>query len=86
MRKRAGNSKGRADVDRLIAAAEDATRLLKAMASPVRLRMLCLLAEHEMPVGDIAERLGLREPATSQQLAQLRLEGLVTARRDAQRI
>lgn len=70
----------------MIAASEDAAALLKAMASPVRLRILCLLAEGEMAVGDIAERLEIREQATSQQLAQLRLEGLVSTRKDAQRV
>lgn len=72
--------------DAMIAASEEAAGLLKAMASPVRLRILCLLAEAELPVGVIAERLNIREQATSQQLAQLRFEGLISPRRDAQRI
>jgi ArsR family transcriptional regulator, virulence genes transcriptional regulator len=70
----------------MIAASEKAATLLKAMASPVRLRILCLLAEKEMSVGDIAQRLQIREQATSQQLAQLRLEGLIAARKEAQRV
>ena len=70
----------------MIAASEDAANLLKAMASPVRLRILCLLAEQELPVGEIAARLDIREQATSQQLAQLRLEGIITPRKDAQRV
>ena len=73
-------------VDPMIAAAEKAAGLLKAMSSPVRLRILCLLAAGEMAVGELAERLQIRDQATSQHLAQLRLEGLITARRDAQRI
>jgi ArsR family transcriptional regulator, virulence genes transcriptional regulator len=72
--------------DPMIAASEKAAGLLKAMASPVRLRILCLLAEREMSVGEIADSLNIREQATSQQLAQLRLEGLIEGRRDAQRI
>lgn len=72
--------------DPMIAASEKAATLLKAMASPVRLRILCLLAEGEMPVGEIAGLLNIREQATSQQLAQLRLEGLIAPRRNAQRI
>jgi ArsR family transcriptional regulator len=56
------------------------------MANPVRLRILCLVADGERGVGEIAERLAIREPAASQQLAQLRMEGLVTSRRSAQRI
>lgn len=70
----------------MIAASEEAAGLLKAMASPVRLRILCLLAEDELPVGEIARRLGIRDQATSQQLAQLRLEGLIAARKSAQRV
>lgn len=76
----------RSAVDPMIAASEKAAKLLKAMASPVRLRILCLLSEEEMSVGDIAGRLGIREQATSQQLAQLRLEGLITPRKEAQHV
>ena len=39
-----------------------------------------------MPVGEIASRLKIREQATSQQLAQLRLEGLIVPRKEAQRV
>jgi DNA-binding transcriptional ArsR family regulator len=56
------------------------------MASPVRLRILCLLAESEMPVGKLAERMQIRLQSVSQQLAQLRLEGLIMPRKDAQRV
>lgn len=72
--------------DPMLEAAEEASRLLKAMASPVRLRILCLLAEGEMPVGAMAETLNIRLQATSQQLAQLRLEGLIETRKEAQRV
>lgn len=72
--------------DPMIEAAEEAARLLKAMANPVRLRLLCILAESEMPVGELAERLNIRLQATSQQLAQLRLEGLIQTRKEAQRV
>lgn len=72
--------------DPMMAASEQAARLLKAMANPARLRMLCLVAEAEKPVGEIARTLGLREPAASQQLAQLRMENLVTSRREGQRV
>jgi DNA-binding transcriptional ArsR family regulator len=87
--KKAANLKSRsrlAAADPMIAASEKAATLLKAMASPVRLRILCLLAEREMSVGEIAGKLEIREQATSQQLAQLRLEGLITPRKEAQRV
>jgi ArsR family transcriptional regulator, virulence genes transcriptional regulator len=73
-------------VDPMIEASEEAAGLLKAMANPVRLRILCMLAEMEMPVGEIADRLKIREQATSQQLAQLRYEGLIAPRKEAQRV
>ncbi len=74
------------EADPMIEAAEEAAGLLKAMANPVRLRLLCILAESEMPVGELAERLNIRLQATSQQLAQLRLEGLIQTRKEAQRV
>ena len=60
---------------------EEAARLLKSLASPVRLRILCLLVEGERPVGGLASQLGLREALVSQHLMRLRLEGVVTFRR-----
>lgn len=88
---RTASRKGRksaagAAADPMIAASEKAALLLKAMASPVRLRILCFLAEGEMAVGEIASRLNIREQAASQQLAQLRLESLIVPRKDAQRV
>lgn len=64
----------------------DASELLKAMASPHRLMVLCLLADGEHSVGELTEELGLRQATVSQHLARLRQEGLVTTRRDAQTI
>ena len=43
---------------------------------------LCLLAEGERSVTDLENILELRQPAVSQQLARLRLDGLVSTRRD----
>lgn len=74
------------DTEALVAASDDACRLLRAMAHGPRLRILCLILFEELPSGDIAKAVGLREPATSQQLALLRAEKLVEARRDGQRI
>jgi DNA-binding transcriptional ArsR family regulator len=86
MAKRAIRKNGVPRAEPMIAASEEAAKLLKAMASPVRLRILCLLAEGELTVGDLAQRLGIRDQATSQQLAQLRFERLVAARKDGQRV
>ena len=49
-----------------------------------RLMILCLLSEGEKSVGQLADAIGARDTAVSQQLAVLRRERIVTARRDAQ--
>ena len=59
----------------------DASALLRSLANPIRLRILCLLVEGELAVGVIAARLQLREALVSQHLSRLRLEGVVQARR-----
>jgi ArsR family transcriptional regulator, virulence genes transcriptional regulator len=67
--------------------AEDASRLLKALANTQRLRVLCLLVGREMTVGQINQELtDLSQSALSQHLARLREEGMVTTRRESQTI
>ena len=56
------------------------------MASPNRLLLLCSLAEGERSVGELAANLDLRQATVSQHLARLRLDGLVTTRREAQTV
>ncbi|WP_421836710.1 ArsR/SmtB family transcription factor [Novosphingobium sp.] len=59
--------------------------ILRELANPHRLMVLCSLAEAgEMKVGDIAERIGLSQSALSQHLARLREVGLVGFTREAQ--
>lgn len=59
--------------------------LLKAVANPRRLMVLCKLVEHgEMTVGDLATAVGLSQSALSQHLARMRGEGLLGFRRDGQ--
>ena len=67
-------------------AAGAASDLLKTLASPHRLMIVCRLIEGEHSVGELAEALGLRASTVSQHLAVLRRERLVRARRDAQTI
>ncbi len=74
------------DPEALAMAAEQASDFLKSLANPVRLRILCLLAQGEAAVGDITERLGARQSLISQHLALLRKDGLVRPRRDGQTI
>lgn len=71
---------------KLAEAADEASEFLKSLANPVRLRILCLLAQGEAPVGDIAARLSAQQSLISQHLALLRKDGLVRPRRDGQTI
>jgi DNA-binding transcriptional ArsR family regulator len=70
------------NMDDLQNSAHEAASLMKALSSENRLLLLCQLAEAEKTVGRLAEDLGLRQAAVSQQLALLRKDGLVSARRD----
>ncbi|MGY3450201.1 ArsR/SmtB family transcription factor [Bradyrhizobium sp. USDA 4353] len=66
--------------------AEEAARLLSAMANPKRLMVLCNLIDGERAVGELAEQVGLRQSALSQHLAMMRALDLVATRRDGQTI
>ena len=66
----------------VIAAAD----LLKLMANPNRLAILCRLAEGEVSVGEMEESLGIRQPTLSQQLGELRKTGLIRDRRAAKSV
>ncbi len=70
----------------LEAKAEEASRLLTAMANPKRLVVLCNLLEGEKSVGELTEIVGLSQGALSQHLAKMRALDLVATRRDGQTI
>ena len=59
---------------------------LKAMAHPVRWRILCTLGDRELSVGEIVERIGTSQSNISQHLEQLRDKHIVTSRKEANRI
>ncbi|WP_135449144.1 ArsR/SmtB family transcription factor [Tabrizicola caldifontis] len=63
-----------------------AAAFLKALSHEGRLMILCHLASGERSVTELEQLLGARPAAVSQQLARLRLEGLVTTRRDGKTI
>jgi DNA-binding transcriptional ArsR family regulator len=63
-----------------------ATGLLKAMANPVRLLVLCQLAEGEKSVGELERVVEVSQSALSQHLGLLRSRGLVRPRRAGQAI
>ena len=70
----------------MLAAADEASALLKALSNRHRLIIICQLSEKERSVGELATLLNIRDSTVSQHLALLRKDGLVTARRDGQTI
>ncbi len=66
--------------------AEEIAAFLKAMSHEGRLLILCHLAGGEKSVTELEGLLGQRQAAVSQQLARLRLEGLVSTRREGKAI
>jgi DNA-binding transcriptional ArsR family regulator len=68
------------------AAAHSACALMKALANPDRLMLMCQLTVGELRVGELEERLGIQQPTLSQQLGVLREEGLVSTRREGKAI
>lgn len=59
---------------------------LRALSHEHRLMILCQLTGVERSVGELEKLLKLAQPAVSQQLARLRLDNLVQARRDGRTI
>lgn len=53
----------------------------RALAHPIRIRILEALVRREMSVGEIQVRLGLEQSLVSQQLAILRAKNIVAARK-----
>ncbi len=65
---------------------EQASRSLKAMSHPLRLKILCVLGECEISVQDIVDNVGTSQSNISQHLAILRDKGILTSRKDANRV
>jgi len=72
--------------ENLVARAPEAAGFLKALSHEGRLMILCHLAAGERSVTELEGLLGSRQAAVSQQLARLRLEGLVATRREGKAI
>jgi len=75
-----------ADLDKLMDNAQEASNFLKAISHEGRLLILCHLSAGEKSVTELEDLISARQAAVSQQLARLRLEGLVTPRRDGKTI
>lgn len=67
-------------------AATEAADVMKALANPQRLRLLCALLGGERSVGELEQQLGASQSYVSGQLARLRAEGLVTCDREGRTI
>jgi DNA-binding transcriptional ArsR family regulator len=80
------DSAGAIDMDQMRASAASASRLLKALANPARLMLLCQLSQREYCVSELEEQVGIQQPTLSQQLGVLRGEGLVQTRREGKQI
>ena len=65
---------------------ERASRSLKAMSHPLRLKILCTLGEEEVSVQDIVDHVGTSQSNISQHLAILRDKGILASRKDANRV
>lgn len=73
-------------LDALVQAASDAATFLKALGHDGRLTILCHLMSGPKSVTELENLLASRQAVVSQQLARLRHEGLVRARREGQAI
>ena len=67
------------DIDR-------ASRSLKAMSHPLRLKILCTLRDKEVSVQDIVDSVGTSQSNISQHLAILRDKGIIGSRKNANRV
>jgi DNA-binding transcriptional ArsR family regulator len=76
----------RINLDAMQAAAAQACGLLKVLANPDRLMLLCQLTQGEHCVSELESVLGIQQPTLSQQLGVLREEQLVTTRREGKQI
>ena len=66
--------------------ADEASAFMQACAHQSRLLLLCQLAQEEMNVGELEQRVGVHQPSLSQQLGVLRRQGLIVGRRSGQQV
>lgn len=65
---------------------EMAARAMKAIAHPLRLKILCVLGDQEACVQEIVDAVGTSQSNISQHLAILREKGVLCTRKDANRV
>lgn len=62
---------------------EAVAKILKSMSHPIRLKILCLLRDRELSVGDIRNEVETTNANVSQHLNILRNQGIIDFRKDA---
>jgi DNA-binding transcriptional ArsR family regulator len=65
---------------------EEAARAMKAIAHPLRLKILCVLGDQEVSVQEIVEAVGTSQSNVSQHLAILRGKRVIRSRKNANRV
>jgi DNA-binding transcriptional ArsR family regulator len=73
-------------MDRPALTPEQCAPVLRALAEPIRLRILSLLRDGPRTVGELTDRLGSRQYQTSRHLGALRELGLVLGERDGRHV
>ena len=83
-----GQNKGIAELslEEMANHADETAEVLKSIANPNRLMILCALIEEEKTVSAINELVPLSQSALSQHLARLRAENLVSTRKERQTV
>ena len=67
------------DIDR-------ASRSIKAMSHPLRLKILCILGDSEFSVQDIVDTVGTSQSNISQHLGILKDKGVLATRKEANKV
>lgn len=65
---------------------EQASRSLKAISHPLRLKILCVLSHYEVSVQDIVDSVGTSQSNISQHLSILRDKGVLGSRKDGNKV
>lgn len=63
-----------------------AATALKAMSHPLRLKILCVIGNEEVPVMEIVEQVGTTQSNVSQHIDILREKGIIVSRREGSKI
>jgi DNA-binding transcriptional ArsR family regulator len=66
--------------------AEEAAAFLRALAHPMRLRLVCELLQGERGVGELEQLTSIRQPSLSKELGKLREAGLIEGRRESKAV